>query len=120
MGHVWAQILAVGGYAWRLNSMSAAFAAAGAGCFFLVGHRLLAGESELTRIGGAAAGALLSAFCFTAWQNSNETEVYTVATFSIAAICWLCVRWRDLRGSPRRSGERRGGEECRSRWAPDH
>src|SRR5438874_4923534 len=79
MGHVWAQILAVGGYAWRLNSMSAAFASAGAGCFFLVGHRLLAGESELTRIGGAAAGALLSAFCFTAWQNSNETEVYTVA-----------------------------------------
>ncbi len=101
MGHVWAQILDVGGYAWRLNSMSAAFAAAGAGCFFLVGHRLLAGESELTRTGGAAAGALLSAFAFTAWQNSNETEVYTVATFSIAAICWLCVRWRDLRGSPR-------------------
>ncbi|HYX82639.1 MAG TPA: DUF2723 domain-containing protein, partial [Gemmatimonadales bacterium] len=40
---------------------------------------------------------------FTHWQNSNETEVYTVATFSIAAISWLCVRWRDVRGTPRAS-----------------
>ena len=52
------------------------------------------------RIGGAAAAALLAAFTFTNWQNSNETEVYTVATFSIAAICWLCLRWRDVRGTP--------------------
>ncbi len=52
-------------------------------------------------MGGAAAAAMLSAFAFTEWQNSNETEVYTVATFSIAAICWLCLRWRDVRGTPR-------------------
>jgi hypothetical protein len=101
LGNVWAGIVRVGGYAWRLNLMSACFSAAGAGCLFLVAHRLLAGEARWLRIGGGAAAAILSAFTFTAWQNSNETEVYTVATFSIAAICWLCLRWRDVRGTPR-------------------
>ena len=101
LGHVWGEALRLGAYAWRLNLMSACFSAAGAGCFFLVAHRLLAGEETLRRVGGAAAAALLSAFTFTGWQNSNETEVYTVATFSIAAICWLCLRWRDMRGTPR-------------------
>jgi hypothetical protein len=101
LGHVWGGVLQVGPYAWRLNLMSACFSAAGAGCFFLVAHRLLAGEDPLRRVGGAAAAAVISAFTFTVWQNSNETEVYTVATFSIAAICWLCLRWRDVRGTPR-------------------
>ena len=101
LGHVWGQLLHFGAYAWRLNLMSACFSAAGAGCFFLVVHRVLAGEEVLLRVGGAAAAAVLSAFTFTVWQNSNETEVYTVATFSIAAICWLCLRWRDARGTAR-------------------
>jgi len=101
MGHVWAGIVRIGGYAWRLNLMSACFSAAGAGCLFLVAHRLLVGEVAWLRLGGAAAAAILSAFPFTHWQNSNETEVYAVATFSIAAISWLGVRWRDLRGTPR-------------------
>jgi hypothetical protein len=101
VGHVWAGVFAVGGYAWRLNLMSACFSAAGAGCLFLVAHRLLVGEAPWLRIGGAAAAAILSAFAFTEWQNSNETEVYTFATFSIAAMCWLCLRWRDVRGTPR-------------------
>jgi hypothetical protein len=101
LGHVWGEVLRVGAYAWRLNLMSACFSAAGAGCFFLVAHRLLAGEDTVRRVGGAAAAAVLSAFTFTVWQNSNETEVYTVATFSIAAICWLCLRWRDTRGAAR-------------------
>jgi len=101
VGHVWGDVLQLGAYAWRLNLMSACFSAAGAGCFFLVAHRLLAGEDVVRRVGGAVAAAVLSAFTFTGWQNSNETEVYTVATFSIAAICWLCLRWRDARGTPR-------------------
>ena len=101
VGHVWADVVRIGQYAWRLNLMSACFSAAGAGCLFLVAYRLLADESRILRVGGAAAAAILSAFAFTEWQNSNETEVYTFATFSIAAICWLCLRWRDVRGTPR-------------------
>jgi hypothetical protein len=101
VGHAWGELLPLGGYAWRLNLMSACFSAAGAGCFFLVAHRLLEGAAAQWRIGGAAAAAVVAAFTFTVWQNSNETEVYTVATFSIAAVCWLCLRWRDMRGTTR-------------------
>ncbi len=101
VGHVWADIVRIGQYAWRLNLMSACFSAAGAGCLFLVAQRFLADEDRILRVGGAAAAAILSAFAFTEWQNSNETEVYTFATFSIAAICWLCLRWRDVRGTAR-------------------
>jgi hypothetical protein len=101
VGHVWGAVMPIGSYAWRLNLMSACFSAAGAGCLFLVAHRLLQGEAAWLRLGGAAAAAILSAFTFTGWQNSNETEVYTFATFSIAAICWLCLRWRDVRATAR-------------------
>jgi hypothetical protein len=101
LGHVWGTVLPLGEYAWRLNLMSACFSAAGAGCFFLVVQRLLVGEIPVVRLGIAAAAAVSSAFTFTNWQNSNETEVYTVATFSIAAICWLCLRWRDARSTER-------------------
>src|SRR3970282_2343387 len=61
LGHVWGDVLRVGAYAWRLNLMSACFSAAGAGCFFLVAHRLLAGEGVLRRGGGAGAAALPAA-----------------------------------------------------------
>ncbi|HEX9611333.1 MAG TPA: DUF2723 domain-containing protein [Gemmatimonadales bacterium] len=101
LGNVWGQVLALGEYAWRLNLMSATFSAAGAGCLFLVAHEVLRDEGRTLRLGGAAAAAILSGFTFTAWQNSNETEVYMVATFSIAAVAWLCLRWRATRGSER-------------------
>ena len=37
---------------------------------------------------------MAGAFTFTNWQNSNETEVYQVAMFSIGLIAWLCWLWR--------------------------
>lgn len=97
LGHVWGDLIPFGGYAWRLNLMSAVCSAAAAGCLFLVAHRALAGEAPLLRSLGGAAAALVSAFTFTVWQNSNETEVYAIATFMIGAILWLAVRWRDTR-----------------------
>jgi len=57
--------------------------------------------ARLLCLGGAAAAAMLGAFTFTNWQNSNETEVYAVATFSIAAMCWLAHVWRRYRGTER-------------------
>ncbi|HSR15151.1 MAG TPA: DUF2723 domain-containing protein, partial [Gemmatimonadales bacterium] len=107
LAHVWGQLVPVGEYAWRTNLMSAAFSAAGAGGWFLFVHEahrpsvrdLDPGAGRLHRAGGGMAAALLSAFGFTQWQNSNETEVYSVATFTIAAICWLALRWRAPRGS---------------------
>ncbi|MBI4500614.1 MAG: DUF2723 domain-containing protein, partial [Gemmatimonadetes bacterium] len=101
LAHVWATVVAIGGYAYRANLLAAGFSAAGATSFFLLLARILPAGDVVLRYAGAAAAAILSAFVFTVWQNSNETEVYMVATFSIAAICWLAVLWRKTRGTPR-------------------
>jgi hypothetical protein len=109
IAHVWAMLFPLGEYAVRTNLLSAFLSAAGAGFFFLIAHesiRAFTAELEertaqLLRLGGAAAAALLGAFTFTNWQNSNETEVYSVATFTIAAMSWLAHVWRRYRGTER-------------------
>lgn len=111
MAHVWGSLVPVGEYALRLNLLSAVLSALGASCFFLVAHESLtawtreleAPRARLLALGGAFAAVLVAGFTFTVWQNSNETEVYAVATFTIAAICWLVLRWRAARGTPRAS-----------------
>jgi hypothetical protein len=112
LGNVFGQLIPIGEWAWRTNLMTAAFSAAAAGCLFLVVFQALRGwRSEepaspgdrLFVWGGAVAAAIISAFVFTVWQNSNETEVYMVATFSIGAICWLAWLWRRHRGTMRAS-----------------
>ncbi|HEU5218271.1 MAG TPA: DUF2723 domain-containing protein [Gemmatimonadales bacterium] len=111
MGHVWGMIFPVGEFAFRTNLLSALCSSAGAGCWFLVlqesAGRCLEemeprGRALLQTVAGAA-GALIAAFGFTNWLNSNETEVYSVATFTIAAVCWLLLRWRAHRGTERAS-----------------
>jgi len=111
IGHVWAALVPLADYAQRLNLLSAVMGACAAGCFFLVaeatlGHAL-AGTPPATeralRLSGALAASLVAAFTFTMWQNSVETEVYAVALFTIAMICWACLRWRALRGTARAS-----------------
>ncbi len=111
IGHVWGTLLPFGEFAQRTNLLSATLSALGAGCFFLVIHELLSQYSEglegttgqVVRLGGAFAAVVIAGFTFTTWQNSNETEVYAAATFTIAAMSWLCLRWRDLRGTARGS-----------------
>ncbi len=100
IAHVWGMLFPLGEYALRTNVLSALLSAAGATCFFLVAHESLRGtETTVARVGGAAAGAIIGGFTFTAWQNSNETEVYAVATFTIGAMSWLACRWRARRGT---------------------
>jgi hypothetical protein len=109
IAHVWALLIPIGEYAARTNLLSAVLSAAAAGFFFLVAHesvRLLTPEmndrsARLLSVGGAAAAVVLGAFTFTNWQNSNETEVYTVATFTIAAMSWIAHVWRRQRGTDR-------------------
>jgi hypothetical protein len=109
IAHVWAMLFPVGEYAVRTNLLSALLSSAGAGFFFLIAHESIRAVStdleertaRLLRLGGAAAAAMLGAFTFTNWQNSNETEVYAVSTFSIAAMCWLAHVWRRYRGTER-------------------
>jgi Protein of unknown function (DUF2723) len=109
IAHVWAMLVPIGEYAVRTNFLSALLSATGAGFFFLVAHesiRHISADSDdastrLLSLGGGAAAALLGAFTFTNWQNSNETEVYAVATCTIAAMSWLAHVWRRARGTDR-------------------
>jgi hypothetical protein len=113
LGNAFGTVVALGQFAWRTNLMTAAFSAAAAACMFLLVMQTLRGRragadaeaagDAVFVWGGAAAAALASAFVFTVWQNSNETEVYMVATFSIAAIAWLAWLWRERRGTMRAS-----------------
>jgi hypothetical protein len=107
IAHAWGKLVPIGEWAYRTNLLSALFSASAAGLFFLVVHRSMQGVVEglsedtarLLRLGGAAAAALLGAFTFTKWQNSNEPGVYTVATFTTAAMAWAAVLWRGRRSS---------------------
>ncbi|HUF36394.1 MAG TPA: DUF2723 domain-containing protein [Gemmatimonadales bacterium] len=109
IAHTWGTLLPIGEFAYRTNLLSAVLSAGAAGLFFLVIHQSLRALAEgldeavgkRLRIGGAAAAAVLGAFTFTNWQNSNETEVYGVAAFTIAAMCWLVHVWRGRRGTER-------------------
>ena len=109
IAHAWGLLVPVGEWAYRTNLLSALLSAAAAGLFFLVVHQSLRGvveglSDDAARrlcLGGAAAAAVLGAFTFTNWQNSNETEVYTVATFTTAAMSWAAMLWRSRRGSER-------------------
>lgn len=109
IGHVWGTLLPFGEFAQRTNLLSATLSALGAGCFFLVAHETLVrsskdlagGAARLVQVGGGLAAVVIAGFTFTQWQNSNETEVYAAATFTIAAICWLCFVWRAARGTDR-------------------
>ncbi len=108
MVRVWAYLVPIGEYAYRSNLMTAVFSAAAAGFWFLIVVQTLRGVEEpganrdrVFSVGGALAAACASAFAFTVWQNSNETEVYMVAAFSIAATTWLAWMWRESRGKPR-------------------
>jgi hypothetical protein len=112
IAHTWGLLVPIGEFAYRTNLLSALFSASGAGLLFLVVHQsirgvvegLPEGSARALRLGGAAAAAFLGAFSFTNWQNSNESEVYTVATFTTAAMAWAAVLWRRRRNTER--GER--------------
>ncbi|HEX9690773.1 MAG TPA: DUF2723 domain-containing protein [Gemmatimonadales bacterium] len=111
IGHVWGTLVPLGEFAFRTNLMTAIFSAGAATLFFLLVAQALRGGPEHARddgevdrtfvLGGAAAAAVMSAFAFTVWQNSNETEVYMVATLSIAGVSWLAWLWRRARGTER-------------------
>jgi len=102
IAHVWGLLVPVGEYAWRLNLLSAVCGAMASGCWFLVAHATAStmyrdiGEAprRALALGVGGAAALLTAFSFTNWQNSVETEVYSIAMLSIGLVAWLAMQWR--------------------------
>ncbi|MBA2292936.1 MAG: DUF2723 domain-containing protein [Gemmatimonadales bacterium] len=109
LAHVWGLLIPFGEYAFRLNLLSAVCGAIAAGCWFLVAHSVMERRmaslgdpvERVLPLGAGAAAASFTAFGFTMWQNAVETEVYAVATLTIAIAAWLTIRWREARETSR-------------------
>ncbi|RMH22296.1 MAG: DUF2723 domain-containing protein [Gemmatimonadetes bacterium] len=105
LGKVWSLLLAPLGLpvAVRINLLAATTSALATGFLFLISHRVLSAVMEKRWMAtvGAAAGALIGATAYTVWNQSNVNEkVYTVSVMTMAAACWLAVRWFDRRDRP--------------------
>src|SRR3989475_3204682 len=72
LAHVWGLLPLAAGYAMRINLLAAVTSAVAAGCWFLVGERLLRAwvPAMWPRRLAALAGAICSATAFTVWNQS--------------------------------------------------
>jgi hypothetical protein len=88
-----------GGQAWRLNFMSAVFAALTAGLLYLIvlsTFRLFGdGQIALPDRLLAAASALAFAFSPLLWSQALISEVYTLNVFFVALTVALVLRWME-------------------------
>ena len=80
--------LPVGDVAYRVNLMSAVFAALSVAVVYLIIHRLTGSRPA------ALLGCLTLAFSSTFWSNANWAESYPLNAFSVAIITYLLLRWR--------------------------
>jgi len=93
LGKLFTIIIPVGTIAFRLNVMSAFFAAAT--IFFLF---LVIRKQTKNRI-IAASTSLLFGFSFEFWSESNIAEVYTLNSFFIAICLFLLQLWNEKRSN---------------------
>jgi transmembrane protein TMEM260 (protein O-mannosyltransferase) len=105
LANVWGRLVPLGGYAWRINLLSAVCTASAAGFWFLVAHdtirRLHRDVDQQSRATlatlGATSAAVLIAFSFTVWQSATEAEVYASALLTSAVAAWLVTLRRTRR-----------------------
>ena len=70
-------------------------------------RKLVGGSKELSKnkalaiLGSGAVGALAFTFTDSFWFNAVETEVYAMATFIMAIMFWLGLRWEQDMHTPR-------------------
>jgi tetratricopeptide (TPR) repeat protein len=106
LGRLFSLLPTSGDLAARINLLSAVGSAFAAMFAFLILFRLIRawwpkGESggwktAATYI-GSIVGTMMFAFGDANWNNSIETEVYSVAMLLMMVIIWLTVRWADCR-----------------------
>lgn len=83
-----------------INLTSGLFTALAAMLLYLIILRLMPSaktQDELAvRVVSALSGALVFAWCDTAWFSAVEAEVYAFSIFCTALCVWLMLRWRDV------------------------
>ncbi|MGC8780994.1 MAG: glycosyltransferase family 117 protein [Anaerolineae bacterium] len=95
MGRLWTHLVPFGDPAWRMNLLSAIWAAVAVGLFYLLARQVLAlvvRSGPLACLSALAAAALFAATP-TFWSQAVIAEVYTLNTALLVALLWALVRW---------------------------
>ncbi len=114
-------LLPIGDIAYRVNLMSAFFAAATIPLVYMItlglcrsvvslsNHSLSRGGGTRAPQLGASAAALSFAFSPTFWSQATIAEVYTLNAFFVALVFYLLLKWRDGDGQRRATSNDKGG-----------
>jgi hypothetical protein len=98
LGWLWTHLLPLGDVAWRMNLLSAVFAAVTVGLTYAVARQLLDQTLPDTfwpaRIIAAAIAAGTFAISHTFWSQAVVAEVYSLHAMFVAVILWLALRLR--------------------------
>ena len=102
-------LLPIGDVAYRVNLMSAFFAAATISLVYLITLGLCCslsrGASTRAPRIAASAAALCFAFSPTFWAQATIAEVYTLNAFFVALLFYLLLKWREDRRQATASGD---------------
>jgi len=104
IANAFAKLPLPGGYAQRVNTLSALMSALSAGIWFLVTERIVSSwlEERWQRITAASIATLIGATAFTVWNQSVVNEkVYTVSLLFFAIVSWLTLTWMEDPKGPR-------------------
>ena len=91
IGGLWQHLIPFGNPAFRLNLLSAVFAALTIGLSYRIFFRLTAHR------GAALVAALALAVSPTFWSQATETEVYALNSLLVAALTYLALKWEARR-----------------------
>ncbi len=98
LGWAWTHLLPVGEVAWRMNLLSAMFAAGAVASTYGAARLLLDGTWPVApwpaRILAALTAAATFAVTPTFWSQAIIAEVYSLHALFLATILWLALRWQ--------------------------
>ncbi len=96
LGWLWSHLFFAGEVAWRMNLLSAIFAAVVVGLTYGAGRHLLSlvltETPRAAQISAAAMTALTFAISRTFWSQALIAEVYTLHALFVTLIVWLALR----------------------------
>src|SRR3989442_3337910 len=95
IAHTWGLLPLAAGYAMRINLLAAATSAVAAGCWFLVGERLMRAwvPAVWPRPLAALAGAICAANAVTVWDQAVvDEDVYNLSLLFVALVLWPILR----------------------------
>ena len=103
LGWLWSHLVAIGDAAYRVNLLSAVFAACATGLFYLLVLRVLRGvwhgsSEPLVRV-LAALATLTLAVSRTFWSQALQAEVYALNSLFVVALLLLLLRWSESRST---------------------